>query len=154
MDEEWEIRSLPSEETLEKAWRNLKEKIGSEMRVFGRWRDKAIEREIHRNEDRIARERIYRTLVKLDRWRCWEVSSKVSRIWPSIDIGVEQVSRYNHIRHKRWGSIDPPSVEKLSRGQELSQSIHQVSRRCQDCDKKKLGSSTDSQVSRRCQLSF
>ena len=28
------------------------------------------------------------------------------------------------------------------------------STKCRDCDKKKLGSSTDSQVSRRCQASF
>ena len=55
MHEEWEIRSLSSEETLEKAWRNLKEKIGSEMRVFGRGIEKAIEREIERNEARITR---------------------------------------------------------------------------------------------------
>ena len=33
-------------------------------------------------------------------------------------------------------SIDPPSVEELSRRQELFRSIHQVSRRCQDCVKK------------------
>ena len=38
--------------------------------VVGRWRDRAIEREIERNEVRIARGRIYRTSVKLDRWRC------------------------------------------------------------------------------------
>ena len=154
MHKEWEIRSLLSEETLEKAWRNLKEMIGSEMRVFGRWRDRAIEREIKRNEVRIARGRIYRTSVNLDKWRCRKVSSQVSRIWPSTNTGVEQVSRYKNIRHKRWGLIDPPSVEKLSRGQELSRSIHQVSRRCQDCDKKKVGSSTDSQVLRRCQANF
>ena len=35
-------------------------------------------------------------------------------------------------------SIDPPGVEKLSRRQELSQSIHQVSRSGRDCNKKKL----------------
>ena len=79
--------------------------------------------------------------VKLNKWRCREVSSKlssqVSRIWPSTDTGVEQVLRYKNIRHKRWGSIDPPSVEKLSKGQELSWLIHQVLRRCRDCDKKK-----------------
>ena len=34
--------------------------------------------------------------------------------------------------------IDPPGVKKLSKRQELSRSIHQVSRSCQDCDKKKL----------------
>ena len=98
MHEEWEIISLPSEETLEKAWRNLKEKIRSEMRVFGRWRDRAIEREIKRNKFRITWGRIYTTSVKLDRWRCREVLSKVSRIWPLTDIGVKQVSRYKHVR--------------------------------------------------------
>ena len=67
MREEWEIRSLPSEETLEKAWRNIKEKIGSEIRVIGRWRDRAIEREIERNDVQIAWGRIYRTSVKLNR---------------------------------------------------------------------------------------
>ena len=50
----WNAWSLPSEETLEKSWRNLKEKIGSEMRVFGRGRDRAIEREIERNEVQIT----------------------------------------------------------------------------------------------------
>ena len=35
-------------------------------------------------------------------------------------------------------SIDPPGVEKLSKRQELSRSIHQVSRSCRDYDKKKL----------------
>ena len=35
-------------------------------------------------------------------------------------------------------SIDPPGVKNLSRRQELSQSIHQVSRSCPDCDKEKL----------------
>ena len=124
------------------------------MREFGRWRDRAIEREIKRNEVWIARGRIYRTWLKLDRWRCWEVSSKlsgqVSRIWPSTDTGVEQVSRYKNIRHKRWGLINPPGVEKLLRGQELSRSIHQESRRCRDCDKKKLGSSTNKPGIERC----
>ena len=33
--------------------------------------------------------------------------------------------------------IDPPGVEKLSRRQELSRSIHQVLRSCLDCVKKK-----------------
>ena len=53
-------------------------------------------------------------------------------------------------------SIDPPGVEKLS--QELSQLIHQVSRSCRDCDKKKLKNLNRQQnveeVSRRCRASF
>ena len=35
-------------------------------------------------------------------------------------------------------SIDPPGVEKLLRRQDLSRSIHQVSRSCRDYGKKKL----------------
>ena len=48
--------------------------------------------------------------------------------------GVEEQT----IRYKNRSSIDPPAVEKLSRRQELSRSIHQVSRSYLDCDKKKL----------------
>ena len=50
----WEIQSLPSEEKLVKARRNLKEEVWSEWERFGRWKDKAIEREIERNENWIA----------------------------------------------------------------------------------------------------
>ena len=35
-------------------------------------------------------------------------------------------------------SSQPRWIEKLLKGQELSRSIHQVLRSCQDCDKKKL----------------
>ena len=48
-------------------------------------------------------------------------------------------------------SSQPRWIEKLLKGQELSRSIHLTVERCQDCDKKQLKSSTDSQVSRRCQ---
>ena len=74
---------------------------------------------------------------------------KVSRdIETSVEVGVEKMvfDRYRYpggveeqtIRYKNISSIDPPAVEKLSRRHELSRSIHQVSRSCQDCDKKKL----------------
>ena len=74
---------------------------------------------------------------------------KVSRgIEIAIEEGIEEMvfGRYRcrggveeqPIRCKNRSSIDPPAVEKLSRRQELSQSIHQVSRSCQDCDMKKL----------------
>ena len=64
------------------------------------------------------------------------------------EIGVEH-NRRRQMQLSRiyWGtkqqkakkiSIEPPGVEKLSRRQELSRSIHQVSRSCRDCDKKKL----------------
>ena len=83
MHEEWENRSLPSVEKLEKVWRNLKEQDWSEMRVFGRWTgvDKSREIEEMRNG---SREELYiDPSVMLDRWgiercrgscqgRCWE----------------------------------------------------------------------------------
>ena len=74
---------------------------------------------------------------------------KVSRgIKTSIEEGVEKLvfDRYKYrggveeqiIRYKNRNSIDPLAVEKLSRRQELSQSIHRVSTSYRDCDKKKL----------------
>ena len=74
---------------------------------------------------------------------------KVSRgVETSIDEGVEKmvVDRYRYrggveeqsIKCKNRSSIYPPAVEKLLRRQELSQSIHQVSRSYRECDKKKL----------------
>ena len=48
--------------------------------------------------------------------------------------GIEE----QFIKCKNLSSIYPPAVEKLSRRHELSRSIHQVLRSCQDCDVKKL----------------
>ena len=66
----------------------------------------------------------------------------------AIEVGIEEmvVDRYRYqggveeqsIKCKNRSLMYPPAIEKLSRRQELSQSIHQVSRRCQKCDKKKL----------------
>ena len=50
----WEIRSLPSEEKLVKAWRNPEEEVWSEWERFGRWKDETVEREIEKNENQIA----------------------------------------------------------------------------------------------------
>ena len=74
---------------------------------------------------------------------------KVSRgIDTAVEEGIEEmvVDRYRYrggveeqsIKCKNRSSIYPPAVEKLSRRQELSRSIHQVSRSCRDCDMKKL----------------
>ena len=76
----------------------------------------------------------------LDRWgiercrgscwgRCRETGCRQLRYW----VGIEQ----QRISFKNKSSIGPPGVEELSRRQELSRSIHQVLRRCQDCVKKK-----------------
>ena len=45
--------------------------------------------------------------------------------------GIEQ----QRVKFKNRSSIDPAGVDELSRMQELSRSIHQVSRRCRDCIK-------------------
>ena len=74
---------------------------------------------------------------------------KVSRgVETFVKEGVEKLvfNRYRYrggveeqtIRYKNRSSINPPTIEKLSRRQELSRSIHQVLRSYQDCDKKKL----------------
>ena len=76
----------------------------------------------------------------LDRWgiercrgscqgRCREIGCRQLRYRVSIE--------KQRIRFKNRSLIDPPSVEELSRRQELSRSIHQVWRRCRDCIKKK-----------------
>ena len=66
----------------------------------------------------------------------------------AIEVGIEEmvIKKYKYrggveeqsIKCKNRSSICPPAIEKLSRGQELSRSIHQVSRSCWECDEKKL----------------
>ena len=51
------------------------------------------------------------------------LSRKVSRNTMSTDVAVEEVSR-NEAKTQKRSSIDPPAIEKLSRVQELSRSIH------------------------------
>ena len=98
-----------------------------------------IERE-RRNERRIAMEVYIDPLVMLDNWgirrcqgscrgRCRETGRRQLRYRASIE--------QQRIRFKNRSSIDPPGVEEILRRHELSQSIHQVSRRCRDCVKKK-----------------
>ena len=47
------------------------------------------------------------------------LSRKVSRKTTSTDAAVEEVSR-NEAKSQKRSSIDPPAIEKLSKGQELS----------------------------------
>ena len=74
---------------------------------------------------------------------------QVSRgIETAIEEGIEEmvVDKYKYqggveeqsIKCKNRSSIYPPAVEKLSRRQELSRSIHHVSRSCRDSNMKKL----------------
>ena len=114
------------------------------MRVF--WeRNREVSRERSKKNDfRIAQRPYIEQPVNLDRCKYGAVSRDLSR---RCREGIEE----QHIRIKNRSSIDPPSVEKLSRIQTQSRSIHQVSRCRRDCDKKILRSSTDSQLSSRFQ---
>ena len=66
----------------------------------------------------------------------------------TVEKGIEEmvIDRYKYqggveeqsIRCKNRSSIYPPTVEKLLRRQELSRSMHQVSRSHRDYDMKKL----------------
>ena len=102
---------------------------------------RSIERErSKKNNFRIAQRPYIEQVVNLDRWRYREVLRDLSRRCREnarrqlrCREGIEE----QHIRIKNRSSIDPLGVEKLSRRQELSRSIHQVSRRCWDCIKKK-----------------
>ena len=63
------------------------------------------------------------------RGTCRETGRRQLRYRASIEL--------QRIKFKNRSSIDRPGVEELSTRQELSWSIHQVSRRCRDCVKKK-----------------
>ena len=74
---------------------------------------------------------------------------KVSKdIETAVEEGIEEMvfDKYRYqggveeqpIGCKNRSSIYLPAVKKLSRRQELSRSIHRVSRSCRDCDMKKL----------------
>ena len=121
-----------------KSWKSLKKPWGSRLEwdeMFGREKERAIRREIERNEGQIARGSLNRPSINLNRWRCREVSRlllrKVSRKWSSTDTGIEEVSRNNPsdarteldqstscreaIDKARAFSIDPLGIEKLLR---------------------------------------
>ena len=139
---EWEmIRSLPSKEKLEKAWRILEEQLWSEMIVFWERKQRSIEKEIEENDFRIAQRPYIEQPVNLNRCRYREVSRDLSRRCQEnarrqlrCRWGIEE----QLIKIKNRSSIDPPGFEKLSSIQTQSRSIHQVSRCWRDCNKKKL----------------
>ena len=92
-----------------------------------------------RNERRIRMEEYIDPSVMLDSWgigrywrSCWGRCRGTGRRQLRYQKRIEQ----QRIRFKNRNSIDPLGVEDLSRRQELSRSIHQISRRCRDCVKK------------------
>ena len=101
-----------------KSWKSLKKPWGSRLEwdeVVWERNERAIEREIERNEGRIAGGSINKPSVNLDRWG----------VETSVDKGVEKLvfDRYKYrggveeqtIRYKNRSSINPSAVEKLSR---------------------------------------
>ena len=135
------IRSLPSKEKLEKTWRIIEEQVRVRWECFWERKQRSIERDIEGNENWIAQDAYIGQAVNLDRCRYREVSRYLSkrcrgnaRRQLRCRGGVEE----EHIRIKNRSSIDPPCVEKLSRIQTQSRSIHQASRFRRDCDKNKL----------------
>ena len=128
---EWErIRSLPSVEKLEKAWKILEEEVLNEKENVWEMNSRLqIERD-RRNERRIAIEKYIDPSVMLDSWGIgrYQGSYRGSGLRQlRYREGIEQ----QKVKFKNRSSINPAGVEELSRRQELSRSIHQVSRRCQ-----------------------
>ena len=149
---EWErIRSLPSKEKLEKAWRILEEEVWSEKESVWEMNSHGqIERD-RRNERRLAIEKYIDPSVMLDSWgigryrgswwgRCW--GSRLRKLRYRATKSQIQERKLNQssrcrraIEEARAFSIDPLGIEEVSR-------LH--------LKKKCLRSSTDSKVSRRC----
>ena len=147
------IRSLPSEEKLEKVWRNLEEQILEwDERVWER-NQRSIKREIKQNEGRIAWGCLNKPAVNLDRWRCREMSRhlsrKVSRKRSSTDTGIEEVSRNTSSDIRS----ESRSIQQVSRSYRGGRSILDRSTRCQGAVgiaiRKSWRSSTDSKVLRK-----
>ena len=125
------------------------------MRVFGREKERTIEREIEQNDGQIAQGSLNRPSINIEKWRCWEVSRqlsrKVSRKWFSIDTGIEEVSRNNpsDVRTIAW------SIHQLSRSYRGSKSFLNLSTKYRKAVEiaiwKSLRSLIHSKVSRRCQ---
>ena len=132
MHEYEKIRSLPREEKLEKSWRNLEEQRLEWDEIVWERKQRSIEREIERNEAQIARGRLNSPSVKLDRWRCQEVSRhllrKVSRKWSSTDTGIEEVSR-NKSSNTR---IEARSIHQVSRSYRGGRNFLDRSTKCRE----------------------
>ena len=147
MPEMQENRSLPREEKLGEAWRNLVEWIEGKKRVFGRENNNQL-RERSRKWQADRTRSLNRALNKSRQMRCRG----------GVETSVEQVSRKatltDHVSRSCRGIKTPEASYE-------AQSIHQVSRSCREVKnfldrstryrgaveiaiRKSLGSSTDS----------
>ena len=147
---------------LKKLKESLRKRFGVRKDCFGRETEKYRER-----DQREMNSGSHRGLIQAtNKSRQMQVSRGIEGfVKVGIDDLVARQLRYrgsyratmSQIQNR--SSIDPAGVEELSRMQELSRLIHQVSRRCRDCDKKKMLEKLDKQkgieeVSRRCRASF
>ena len=125
------------------------------MRLFGRENERAIEREIKRNEGWIAWRSLNRPSVNLDRWRCRDICwGRYREKWSSTDTGIEEVSR-NKSSDTR---IEAQSIHQVSRSYRGCRNILDQYTRCREAIeiaiRKSWRSSTNSKVSRRYRASF
>ena len=116
---EWErIRSLPSKEKLEKAWRILKEKVWSEKESIWEVNSRGQIEGDRRNERRIAKEEYIDLSVMLDSWGIGRYRGSCRGTCRGI--GLRQL-RYRE-------GIEKVSSNKESYSRIEARSIHQVSR--------------------------
>ena len=105
-----------------KPWKRLKNtwERGLEWkRVIWRCRDRAIEREIKRNESWIA-QNLYKKVQQISKDR----GVKRCREKQRRQMQLSRRCRGTKQKHMKRSSIDTPTLERLSRIQELSRSIH------------------------------
>ena len=126
------LEAYQVKKNLKKLEETLRIKIGVRWDCLGEKRESYREREIELNEAWIARGRINSASVNLDRWRCREVlshlSRKVSRKWSSTDTGIEEVSR-NRSTDTRTESR---SIHQVSRSYRGGRNFLDRSTRCQE----------------------
>ena len=121
---------------LKKFEESLRNKFGVKMRVFGRWIVADRSREIEEMREESWLEEYIDPSVMLDSWgigRYWGSCRGRCRGTSRRQLRYREGIEQPRIRFKNRSSINPLGVEELSRRQELSRSIHQVSRRFRDC---------------------
>ena len=115
-----------------KTWRILKKPWGSRLEwdeVVWERKERAIEREIERNEGWIAWRTLNRPSVNLDRWRCRDICwGRYREKWSSTDTGIEEVSRNkpSDTRTEAW------LIHQLSRSYRGGRNFLDQSTRCRE----------------------
>ena len=135
--EEWHsiLKFLPLFDTTIKRHKKPKDMIGDRQKT---------------DIERTRRTRNHRTTRKRET-RCYghKDKRKMQNMWKTMHArGSRSIERCREAIEQT--SMDRTVIEKLSRGQELSRSIHLAIEKCRDCDEKQLKSSTDKPGVERC----